>query len=147
MKRFLSLWFAGASLVAFGIGQFNVPLLYRLTRRGVTTCGTVTGFEPNNHRTVHYSYQVNDKIYSGAQEGGVGGETSASSNHCGGNVVFYLPERPDVSCIGDPAPMLKNEIIPIALAMLFIPPFSLLSARSRYPAFRRWLRAGTQSPD
>jgi len=140
MKRFLLLWFAGALLVAFGIGQFNVPLLYRLTRRGVKTCGTVTGFEPNNHRTVHYSYRVNDKTYSGAQEGGVGGEASASSNDCEGNVVFYLPERPDVSCISDPAPMLKNEIITVILAMLFIPSFLLLSARSRSPAFRRWLR-------
>src|ERR1700690_130406 len=141
MKRYLLLWFAGASLIAVGIGQFNVPLLYRLARRGIETCGTVTGFEPNNHRTVHYSYRVNDKIYTGEQEGGVRTETSALPTNCGGNVVFYLPERPGVSCIGDPAPMLKNEIIPIVLAMLFVPAFFLLSARSRWPEFRRWLMA------
>jgi uncharacterized protein DUF3592 len=146
MKRFLLLWFVGASLLGFGLGSFNIPNLYPLVRRGVETTGTVTDFEPNNHRTVHYSFDVNGKSYSGSQQGGIEGEVTSASSVSTRHAVFYLPEDPNVSCIGSPTPMLKNEIIPIALAMLFIPPFFLLSARTRYPAFQRWLRADTQPP-
>lgn len=142
MKKFLVLWFVGASLLGFCLGSFNIPSLYRLMHRGIETTGTITDFEPNNHRTVHYSFDVNGKSYSGSQQGGVDGEvTSISTRHA----VFYLPDDQNVSCMGNPKPMLKNEIIPIVLAMLFIPPFFLLSARTRYPTFRRWLRADTQS--
>ena len=147
MKRFLLLWLVGASLLGFGLGSFNIPNLFPLTRRGVETAGTVTDFEPNNHRTVHYSFDVNGKSYSGSQQGGVEGEETSVSSISTRHAVFYLPDDPNVSCIGNPTPMLKNEIIPIVLAMLFIPPFFLLSARTRYPAFRRWLRAATEAPD
>jgi hypothetical protein len=144
MKRFLLLWLVGASLIAFGLRSMNMPRLYPLTRRGVKTCGTITAFEPNNHRTVHYSFQVNDKTYSGAQEGGVGKEVIPHSSDCGGHVVFYLPDDPYVSCIGDPAPMLTNEVIPIVLAMSTFPPFALWGWSKRSPTFRRWLRADAQ---
>jgi hypothetical protein len=147
MKRFLLLWFAGASLLGFGLGSFNIPKLYPLVHRGLETTGTITDFEPNSHRTVHYSFDVNGKTFSGSQQGGVEGEETSVSSISTRRAVFYLPDDPNVSCIGDPAPMLKNEIIPMVLAMLFIPPFFLLSARTRYAAFRRWLRADTQSPD
>jgi hypothetical protein len=147
MKRFLLLWFAGASLLAFGLGNFNIPKLYPLVRRGIETTGTITDFEPNNHRTVHYSFDVNGKTYSGSQQGGVEGEATSLSSISARHAVFYLSDDPNVSCIGNPTPMLKNEIIPIVLAMLFIPPFFLLSARTRHPAFRGWLRADKQRPD
>jgi hypothetical protein len=147
MRRFLLLWLAGALLIAVGLGQFNMPRLYPLMRRGVKTCGTITGFEPNNHRTVHYSFQAHEKTYSGAQEGGE--EVDWSAN-CGGHVVYYLPENPYVSCIGDPAPMLKNEVVSIILPMLVFPPFALLGWRWRFPRFRNWLNAqppeGGQKP-
>jgi hypothetical protein len=145
MKRFLLLWLVGASLIAFVLGSVNIPRLFPLTRRGVETCGTITAFEPNNHRTVHYSFQVNGKTYSGAQEGGVG-EKVLLHTDCMGYVVFYLPDDPYVSCIGDPVPMLNNEVISILLPMLIFPPSALLGWRWRYPKFRRWLKAELSLP-
>ena len=145
MKRFLLLWLAGASLIAIGLGSLNVPRLYPLMRRGVKTCGTVTAFEPNNHRTVHYSFEVDGKAHSGAQEGGVSQDVPGFSSICNGNVVFYLPDDPYVSCIGDPAPMFNNEVISILLPMLTFPPFALLGWRWRSPRFRRWLNAEKHS--
>src|SRR5256886_485608 len=58
MKRFLLLWLAGASLIAIGLGSLNVPRLYPLMRRGVKTCGTVTAFEPNNHRSEEHTSEL-----------------------------------------------------------------------------------------
>lgn len=138
------LWLVAACLVAIGLGSFNVPYLYPLARRGVETMGTVTGFEPNNHRTVHYTFEVNGKTFSGSQEGGVDGEpTTTSAKHA----VFYLPEDPNTSCIGDPMPMLWNEVISISLVMFILVPVALLGARMRSPGFRRWLSGGALLPN
>ena len=141
MKRFLLLWLIGALLIALGLGRVNLPGLYSLTRRGIETCGTLTAFESNNHRTVHYSYEVNGKMYSGIQQGGAGERVTALSSRCQGYEVFYLPEAPHISCIGDPLPMLWNEVITLFLVILIFPPFALLASRWRSPAFRLWLKA------
>jgi len=144
MKRFLLLWLAGACLVAIGLGSFNVLSLYPLARRGVETVGTVTGFEPDNHRTVHYTFEVNGKTFSSSQEGGVDGNaTKTSAKHA----VFYLPEDPNTSCIGDPMPMLWNEMISISLVMFILLPVALLGVRMRSPGFRRWLSGGAPLPN
>jgi len=142
MKRFLFLWFVGAFLIALALSSFNVPRLYALTTRGARTCGTITDFEPNNHRSVHYSYQVSGKGYSGVQQGGVG-ESMARSRDCEGYAVYYLPDAPDISCIGHPKPMLSNEVIFIILSTLIFPPLALLGWRSRSASFRRWLKFET----
>jgi uncharacterized protein DUF3592 len=139
MKRFLLLWLAGASLIAIVLGSVNIPRLYSLSRRGITTCGTIAAEEPNNHRTLRYSYQVNGETYSGGQQG-YGGDLLAFSSGCA-IVVVYLPEDPHISCIGDPTSMLNNEAIPVLLSMLIFPTFALLAWMWRYPAFRRWLMA------
>jgi hypothetical protein len=142
MKRFLLLWLVGAVLIAVGIGSISIPLLYSLVRRGVPTCGTVTGREPANHNSVHYFYEVDGKTYVGVQQGGAGGQSADYSTDCMGYVVYYLPQNPQRSCIGQPGPMLTNEIVPITLAMLSFPPIALFAWRRRYPAFRKWLEAG-----
>jgi len=138
MKRFLLLWSVGACVTAIGLGSFNIPSLYPLARRGVQTVGTVTGFEPNNHRTVHYAFEANGKTFLGGQEGGVDGDaTTTFAKHA----VFYLPENPYTSCIGDPKPMFWNEVITIALGMFIFVPLVLLGVRMQSPGFRRWLTA------
>jgi hypothetical protein len=72
------------------------------------------------------------------------GELETFSSQCE-EFVRYLPENPTISCFGDPAPMLNNELASIALAMLIFPPFALFVWRWRFPAFRRWLKATEES--
>lgn len=145
MKRFLVLWLAGATLIAAVLSRGNLPRLYPLSKRGITTCGIVTEIDMNNHDLVHYWYQVNGQTYSGVQQGGVDGELTAFSSDCRGYAVYYLPEAPGISCIGDPTHMLDNELISIALPMLMFPPLALLGWGWRYPAFRQWLKAGARA--
>jgi len=38
-------------------------------------------------------------------------------------VVYYDPLNPSLSVLGDPKPMLTNEIIPIVMAVLVVPTF------------------------
>lgn len=142
MKRFVLLWLAGATLIAIGIGSFNIPLLYALVHRGIPTCGTIIRIESQKHDSVYFSYEVNGKTYYGVQQGGVSGNGTDFSPYCRDNVVYYLSENPERSCIGYPRPMLNNEIDTVPMGMLIFPPFILLVWQWRYPAFRRWLKTG-----
>lgn len=141
MKRFILLWLAGASLIAIGLGSFNIPLLYALVHKGIPTCGTIIAIDSQNHNSVRFSYEVNGKTYYGVQQGGVSGNGSDFSPYCRDNVVYYLSENPERSCIGYPRAMLNDEINSILVGMLIFPSFILLVWRWRYPAFRRWLKA------
>jgi hypothetical protein len=42
-------------------------------------------------------------------------------------VIYYDPEHPEISVLGDPKPMLKNETISVALAALVVPTFLVVA--------------------
>jgi hypothetical protein len=149
MKKFLLLWFAGALVVAALLSSFNMTQLYPLTRKGIPVCGTLTGFEPNNHQEAHYSYEVNGKSYSGSQQGGTGDQQGAlicrsDASGRNGYVVYYLPSDPGVSCLGNPGALFENEAVFVSLGMVFVPTLFLLGWRSRSSAFREWLDRGNK---
>jgi Protein of unknown function (DUF3592) len=150
MKKFFLLWFLIALPICILLSSFNVPRLYPLAMRGVPTCGTVTGFQPNNHREVKYSYEVNGKLYSTSQQGGTGEQSGASYCRSGTSEpnafrVFYLPENPAASCMGSARALLMNELVFIAVAVLILPPFALSGWWCRSASFRNWLKTGKQT--
>jgi hypothetical protein len=67
------------------------------------------------------------------------GKASACSASSDGLLVYYLPDSPEISCLGDPKSLLENEETSIGLAMAILPSFALLGSRWRFPVFRRWL--------
>ena len=81
---------------------------------------------------------------SGMQRGRVDGERTDASSVSTKHVVFYLPDDPNVSCIGNPRPMLWIEMKPMVLAMLLFPPLAFLGWRQQFPRFRNWLSAKPQ---
>jgi hypothetical protein len=104
----------------------------------------VTGIEPNNHQEAHYSFEVNGKRYSGSQQGGIGDQRGALVCRSGvsgrnDNIVYYLPDNPDISCLGNPSTLFENEAGFVALGILIIPSLFLLGWRWRSPIFRNWL--------
>ena len=149
MRRFLLLWFAGALAVAALLSSFNMPQLYPLERNGIPVCGTLTGFEPKNHQEAHYSYEVNGKLYSGSQQGGTGDQHGAlicrsDASGRNGYIVYYLPDDPGISCLGNPRALFENEAVFVSLGMLFVPALFLLAWRSRSQTFRDWLGRGNK---
>jgi hypothetical protein len=51
----------------------------------------------------------NKKAYSGSQQGGLEDEVTKLSSISTRHAVFYLPEDPNVSGIGNPTPILKKR--------------------------------------
>lgn len=145
--RVFGLWFAGVLVatlcIAFSIVSRSARTFYKLSRHGVVTQGTVTGFEPENHRTVHYKYDVGGRPYSAADQGGSGpGNRDFEYLAVGDAVqVYYLPEDPHVCCLGSPRESLTNELIPLGLAVVVGPLFIVVANAARYPRFRNWLLA------
>lgn len=145
--RVFGLWFAGAVVaalcIALPIASLNARTFYKLSHRGVATQGTVSRLEPENHRTVYYEYEVGERSYSSADQGGAGAGIPDFERLTVGDAVqvYYLPEQPSVSCLGNPHSLLANELIPLGLMIVIGPLFVIVANAARYPRFRNWLLA------
>ena len=114
------IWIVATMSFAFaGSAILNVDTYYLLTTRGIQTEGVVTDTDPQNHRTVHYSYTVNQQSYS---YGGFSGDINRRFEDIkpGDKVpVVYDSLRPDVSTLGDPSDQLRPLINGTVFISLF----------------------------
>lgn len=102
----------------------------RLTKGGQTTQGTVVHVDPKNHCRADYRFEVGGNSFRGS-----GADCRA---RVGAQVrVTYLVADPRRSCLGDAREKFWNEVIPIVLAGVLLPPFVVVSA-SWNRSFRRW---------
>lgn len=58
-------WWGLICVLVFAAAQKNIPALWILHRRGLAAQGTVTDKEPYHNQRIHYTYSVDDRIYSG----------------------------------------------------------------------------------
>jgi hypothetical protein len=143
LLKFACLWFAGAIMLAlFLVPTIAIPIVptfYKLSHGGVAIQGKVTLLEPEKHQTVYYSYEVDGMSYAGGGRAGYGNPGFSYLTVGETVLVYYLPTAPQVSCIGHPNELLKNEVIPLALGIIISPVFLILVNSARYPQFRNWL--------
>jgi hypothetical protein len=125
--QWTALWFIIAGLIAFFIGGLNVPHLEHLTTRGVQTQATVTELTPKEHLTLRYEYQVDGKKFE--QQGAPWRPNPPLDEIKVGDslVIYYDPVYPSVSVLGDPKPMLTNELVSVGMAVLLMPTFIVLT--------------------
>ena len=94
---------------AFRIGAFQWPHYRLLQERGVGTDGWVTALDLGRSPRIYYSFRAGDRQYSGvwreAYKNPEPGELAAGDRV----IVFYLPQDPDVSCLGDPKELLRDQ--------------------------------------
>src|SRR5712692_8907533 len=108
-------------VVALGVySPFNY---WRLANRGVLADARVTAKEPNNHRFVHYSYEIGGQTYSGIGNGGRGNADFDRIEIGQSVLVFYDPSDPRVSCLGNPANHLEANLTGVAFVALLTPLF------------------------
>lgn len=115
--------------IAFAVGTaaiFDVKTYYLLSKRGMLTEGYVTDTDREHHRTVHYSYTVNQQPY---KWGGYAGDINRQFEEIkvGDKVpVVYDPLNPGSSCLGDPNDVLRSLMHGVIFVSLF-PTFFLIS--------------------
>ena len=134
-RALLVVWLLGALLVAVGIGHINVPKMWQLTIRGQKTEGWVVSTEPNNHRTVNYTYKVSGRELASSTQGGAGAGNPTFEEVVAGTPVnvYFDPSDPAVALLGEPRAHLDNEIISVGGAALLFPTLFVFG-------WRRWQR-------
>ncbi len=101
---------------------------FQLTRHGVRVPAIITALEPNNHRAVHYTYDVNGVSVQTFGQGGIDGRFDDLK--VGQAItVQYLPSHPRTSRVGDPRQefldycLLFGVFLLVVIALLFFYPF------------------------
>ena len=131
---YLCIWLVLVLIFAAVVGK-RVEEYYRLDTRGVVAEGNAISQE--NHMQIRYSFKVDNKEYVGVGRTGVG--TPRWKQVRAGNVlvVHYLPERPDINCIGDPHQLFSDDLISAVVVTLAFPTAVTALIALRLPVRRR----------
>jgi hypothetical protein len=124
--RYAIAWLALAAVVAIGIGSLNWPEYRRMAVRGISGHAIVVELLPKIHNSVRYEYYVAGRTLQGQMQSWQPNPPLEQLSVGQPLVIYYNPERPEESVLGDPRPILKNETVSIALAALGIPTFIVL---------------------
>jgi hypothetical protein len=115
------LWLILAAAFALGIGTLNVPLFNHLIRNGVREQATAVKLTPEFHNTVRYEYQVGAIKFEGQSQSWLPNPPVEKIKVGEPLVIYYDPLNPSRSVLGDPKPMLTNELISVGMVVLAVP--------------------------
>jgi hypothetical protein len=91
----------------------------RLSRSGVMAQGWVTGKSDARQRKIYYAFTTPRKTFTDTSTGGYGNPPFEALGENDQVLVYYLPEDPDVSCLGDPSDRVREQNI--ALIWMLLP--------------------------
>jgi Protein of unknown function (DUF3592) len=107
-----------AILLAIVLGSDKLLKYRRISKEGKQVRGAVTAYEPRNHNTLRYIFEVNGLRYAGVDRG-PGNSREAPSP--GDSVeVCYVPDDPGISILGNGEHLFRNELIMVAVMSLII---------------------------
>lgn len=129
-----AVFFTGAG---FAVDQSNQSQYSALAEFGVGTTATVTGTEPRNHNTVHYTFQVDGTTYATGSFARPP-NPSAGELRVGDTIrIVYDPRNPEDSCACDPDDSVQRVNLVGAflggLVLGVLPAAFVLSRRPRRP--------------
>ena len=124
---------------AIGFLALDWQKWHGLARDGVEIKGIVVAKEPENHRSIRYSYLVGERTYSGI--GSAGGDNPQFEHLNVGDrvIVFFNPANPEESILGNA----ESQAGSITAGVLFLaivgPAFSMMGlyAKGWLPVRRR----------
>jgi Protein of unknown function (DUF3592) len=127
MMKYVLTWLVLAAVFVIVIGGANWPGLHRMTVRGVSGQATVIELHPEFHNTVRYEYHVAGQTFQGQMQSWKPNPDLQQLSVGQPLVIYYDPEYPEKSVLGNPKPMLENETISVMLAATISPTFIVLA--------------------
>jgi hypothetical protein len=124
-------WLALALIIATALGSIDLRRYRRMTTHGIEGKAIVTELLPENHQTLRYEYHAGDRTFHGQMQSWSPNPPLARLKVGQPVVIYYDPEKPEDSVLGDPKPILRNELISIALASTILPAFLLYIVKIR----------------
>jgi hypothetical protein len=121
--RFAISWLALATILAIVLGRINVPTYVKLAEDGERTTAVIVQPDCGNHGRASYAFNVGSIGYSGSDV-----MNDCRSLRPGDDITIYFDrDDPKISRAIEPRAGLMNELIPIALACLLVPPVAIIS--------------------
>src|SRR5947208_798615 len=94
-----------------------------MAARGVSAKATVVELLPKIHDTVRYQYEVGGQRFEGQMQPWQPNPPLEQLGVGQSLVIFYDPQHPKASVLGDPKPILRNETISVLLAAFAVRTF------------------------
>jgi hypothetical protein len=119
-------WLLLVVVIAVGVGAINWPSYRRMAARGVSAKATVLELLPSVHNSVRYQYEVGGQTFEGQMQSW---QPNPPLEHLVVGqpvVIFYDPQHPAASVLGEPKPILRNETISVLLAAFGVPTVAVL---------------------
>jgi hypothetical protein len=122
--KFAIAWLALAAVLAFALGEINIPTYLRLVKHGERATATIIQPDCDNHARAFYTFTVGSTHYSNSD---VMWTSDCRSLHPGDTIlIYYDVTDPTISRAIEPRFGVENELIPIALACLIVPPVLII---------------------
>jgi len=115
------LWLLLAVLFSVGVGSLNLPLLHRLVENGIRQEAIATKLTPEFHNTVRYEYQVKGTKFEGQTQSWRPNPPLSEIKVGQPLIIYYDPKNPSLSVLGDPTPMLTNEVVSVGMIAVAAP--------------------------
>jgi len=97
-----------------------------MAERGVSGKATVVALLPKIHNTVRYQYEVGGQRFEGQMQSSQPNPPLEQLGVGQSLVIYYDPQHPEASVLGDPKPILRNETISVLLAAFGFPTFVIV---------------------
>lgn len=119
LTRFAWLAAVAAAMATLAWTGRGWPRYRRLAERGAAVEGWATAKDLIGRRDVEYSFRVGGRLYSAVADAGLDGASFDRLEPGDSLVVFYLPDEPVVSCLGDPGERLQGQNRLLILPLIF----------------------------
>ena len=120
----VGLWVVLAAILAMIVGGHAIDY-YRLSEHGIATVGTAVAKKP--HDQIEYVFEMDHRTHKGIGRQSLSGPGNQETQIGDKLAVYYLPEAPDVSCLGHPHDLFSNEIVSVILVVLLFPTMIILA--------------------
>ena len=116
--RIILVWIVFAGAIYFAVSSINVPKMRILSQRGVMTEGVILDLYPKKHLSIQYSFTVNGKKIVSIGHSDVGNPAFDDLRIGESLLVYYDPSDPNISVLGNPAAVLRNEVFVSCVAAI-----------------------------
>jgi hypothetical protein len=126
---------AAAAAVLAVVARLDWPTYRKLQAQGIQGEGIVTGKGIAGPLKVSYTFAADGRLHSGVGRGGYGNPEFPDLTVGDKVLLFYLPQDPEVSVLGDPKEHLRDQNRVLVLMAAFVPLVMVVLVRRE---LKRW---------
>jgi hypothetical protein len=108
------------------LAQQNWTSYYRIAKNGVSGKGIVFQLLPQDHNGVRYNYKSDNKTFEGMRNSSPPNPPFNQLKKGQEVTVYFDPQHPEISLLGDPKSIFKDETIAVVIGGVVLPFLVLL---------------------